>query len=143
MAATTTPVASVGTTLTVTPSGGTASVVGKLNSIGEITTDSEEIEVTTLDSTGGYREYVQGFRDSGTLDIGGYLTSGNAGQAQLSALYTSGAIAGFEVAFPDGTTCAFNGFVKSVSYGAAEVDGAVAFGAQIRISGAVTFTPAA
>ena len=54
-----------GTTLKFTPKGKTQVTVGMLRSVGEIASDSEEIDVTTLDSTGGYREYVQGLRDAG------------------------------------------------------------------------------
>jgi hypothetical protein len=35
--------------------------IGALTSIGEITPDSEELDATTLDSVGGYREFLQGF----------------------------------------------------------------------------------
>ena len=48
-----------------------------------------------------------------------------------------------EVAFPDGSTVGFSGFVKSHTIGSAEVDGAIGFGATIRISGPVVVTEAA
>ena len=103
-----------GTTLKFTPKGKTQVTVGMLRSVGEIAPDSEEIDVTTLDSTGGYREYVQGLRDAGAVEVG----------------------------FPDGSKATFNAFVKGYTLGAAEVDGAVGFGAVLRITGGVTIAEA-
>lgn len=42
------------------------------------------------------------------------------------------------IAFADGTEVSFSAFVKSHVIGAAEVDGAVGFGATLRITGGVT-----
>lgn len=133
---------SQGTTLKFTPSGGSQLTVGKLTSVGEIAPEAEEVDVTTLESTGGYREYMQGFRDSGEVELSGYHDADDAGQTGLRTAFNSGASGAFEVSFPDGTRVSFSGFVKSHSIGSAEVDGAIGFGAVIRISGAVTVTEA-
>ena len=134
---------SQGTTLKFTPEGGEALTVGRLTSVGEIQPDSEEVDVTTLESTGGYREYMQGFRDSGELEISGFHDAEDAGQKGLRSAFATGATGAFEVKFPDGTSVQFSGFVKSHTIGSAEVDGAIGFGAVIRISGPVTVTEAA
>lgn len=129
-----------GTTLKFTPAGGTQVVVGKLTSVGEIAPEAEEVDITTLESTGGYREYMQGFRDSGELEITGFHDADDAGQTALRTAFASGASGAFEVKFPDDTAVTFSGFIKSHTIGSAEVDGAIGFGAAIRISGAVTVT---
>ena len=129
-----------GTTLKFTPAGGTQVVVGKLTSVGEIAPEPEEVDITTLESTGGYREYMQGFRDSGELEITGFHDADDAGQTALRTAFASGASGSFEVKFPDDTAVTFSGFIKSHTIGSAEVDGAIGFGAVIRISGAVTVT---
>lgn len=129
-----------GTTLKYTPADGTQLTVGKLTSVGEIAPEAEEVDVTTLESTGGYREYIQGFRDSGEVEIEGFHDAGDAGQKAMRAAFASGESGAFEVAFPDGTSVKFNGFVKSHTIGSAEVDGAIGFGAAIRVSGPVTVT---
>lgn len=134
---------SQGTTLKFTPAGGSQITVGKLTSVGEIAPEAEELDVTTLESTGGYREYMQGFRDSGEVELSGYHDANDAGQKGLRTAFDTGAQGAFEVSFPDGTKVSFSGFVKSHSIGSAEVDGAIGFGAVIRISGAVTVTEAA
>lgn len=133
---------SQGTTLKYTPAGGEQLTVGRLSSVGEIAPDSEEVDVTTLESEGGYREYMQGFRDPGEVELEGYHDAGDAGQKALRAAYDSGANGAFEVAFPDGSKVCFSAFVKSHTIGAAEVDGAVGFGAVLRISGPVVVTEA-
>ena len=112
-------------------------VVGKLTGVGEIAPESEELDVTTLDSAGGYREFIQGYRDSGTVELTGFHEKGNAGQAALRAAYDSGAVGSVEVSFPDGTEVSFRAFVKGYTLGAAEVDGAVGFTAVLRLSGGV------
>ena len=134
---------SQGTTLKFTPEGGTEVTVGKLTSVGEIQPEAEEIDITTLDSEGGYREFMQGFRDSGEVELSGYHDGGDAGQKALRSAFDSGKAGAFEVDFPDGAKVAFGGFVKSHSIGSAEVDGAIGFGATVRISGAVTVSEAA
>ena len=113
-------------------------VVGRLTSVGEISPDSEELDVTTLDSEGGYREFLQGYRDSGTVELTGFHEKGDAGQAALRAAYDGGAAGSVQVDFPDGTVGSFRAFVKGYTLGAAEVDGAVGFGAVLRVTGAVT-----
>ena len=132
----------LGTSLSFKPVGGTETVVGRLTSIGEVSPDSEELDVTTLDSTGGYREYMQGFKDPGELEVSGYHDGSDAGQTALRTAYAAGTSGEVKITFPDGTVVSFSGFVKAHTIGAAEVDGAVGFGATFRISGAVSVTAA-
>lgn len=113
-------------------------VVGRLSSVGEIAPSAEEIDVTALDSAGGYREFLQGYRDSGEVELTGFHEKSDAGQAALRAAFNSGEAGSAVVEFPDGTVVSFRAFVKSCTLGAAEVDGAVGFGAVLRITGAVS-----
>ena len=91
---------SQGTTLKFTPEGGTQVTVGKLTSVGEIQPEAEEIDITTLDSEGGYREFMQGFRDSGEVEVEGFHEKGDAGQTALRAAYASGTAGAVEVDSP-------------------------------------------
>ena len=115
-----------------------AQAIGGLTSIGEITPDSEELDATTLDSGGGYREFLQGFKDSGELSLSGFLVKADVGQVELRTGYGDGGILETVITFPDDTTATFQAYVKSYTIGAADVDGIVGFGATLRISGAVT-----
>ena len=123
----------LGTTITFN-----AKNIGGLTSIGEVTPDSEELDATTLNSTGGYREYLQGFKDSGECSLTGYLVPGDPGQVALRAGYASGDVDAVLITYPDNTTVGFNAYVKSYTMGAADVDGIVGFAASLRISGGVT-----
>jgi predicted secreted protein len=112
-------------------------VIGSLTSVGEISPDSEELDATCLDSSGGYREFLQGFKDSGELTLTGYLDPAKTGQAQMMTLYGTGVLGYFWVTFPDQATVAFSAYVKSFTVGAADVDGIVGFGTTLRVSGLV------
>lgn len=127
----------VGTVMKFAPKGGEMVVVGRLSSVGEIAPEAEALDVTTLDSADGYREYIQGFKDSGELEVSGFHEKGDAGQAALRAAFETGEIGQVEISFADGTVVTFAAFVKGHTVGAAEVDGAVGFGAVLRISGRV------
>ncbi len=130
-----------GTTFSFTPAGGVKTAVGRLSAVGELAADSEVVDVTTLDSAGGWRESMQGFRDAGELELTGYHNKTDAGQTLLRTAYLSGQIGECEIGFSDGCKVTFNAFVKSYALGSAEVDGAIGFGATLRVSGAVTVTP--
>jgi predicted secreted protein len=128
----------LGTTFKFTPSGGSEITVGKLTSIGEVSPDSSEIDVTTLDSANGYREFIQGLKDSGEIALAGFHDSADTGQTGMRTAFGTGAVGAAVITFPDNTTVSFNAFVKGHTIGAAEVDGAVGFGATLRITGAIT-----
>lgn len=115
-----------------------ATPVGALKSVGEVTPESEELDSTTLDSPGGYREFAQGFKDSGECPLTGLLDKSDAGQVALRAGYASGAVTACVITYPDSTTVSFSAYVKSYTMGSADVDGMVGFAATLRISGAVT-----
>ena len=117
--------------------GGTA--IASLTSIGEVTPASEELDATTLIAN-GYREYIQGFKDSGEIALSGYLNKGDAGQKALRDNFATGTLTAVLITFPDASTVGCQAFVKAYSVGAAEVDGMVGFGATLRVSGAVTVT---
>jgi predicted secreted protein len=110
-------------------------IIGALTSIGEIAPTSDEVDSTTLDSPNGYREFLQGMKDSGELPLSGYHDAENEGQNTMRTLFASGASGYFWVTFPDQTTVAFTAYVKGYSDGAADVDGIVGFGCTLRISG--------
>ena len=102
-------------------------VIGRLRSISEIKADSDAVDVTTLDATGGFKTYVQGMKDMGEVTLQGFHEADQAGQTLMRTLYQSGAIVPFTVTFPDNTAVTFSAFVKSHALGAASVDGAVGF----------------
>ena len=116
---------------------GTPTVIGSLTSIGEISPTADELDTTCLDSTGGYREFLAGFKDSGELALTGYHDGSDTGQALCRTLFGTGATGYFWVKFSDGSEVIFTGFLKGYTAGSADVDGVVGFGATIRVTGVV------
>ncbi|MCL2225646.1 MAG: phage tail tube protein [Defluviitaleaceae bacterium] len=119
--------------------------VGGLTNIPSPEVSAEEIDVTTLDSDGGFREHIQGFKDGGEISLEGFLATENpgtldAGQQQMYDLLDSGDESAFAIVFPDaiGFSWNFRGFVNGFSTNA-EVDGALGFSTSIRVTGKPTF----
>ncbi|MCL2171499.1 MAG: hypothetical protein FWB71_05040 [Defluviitaleaceae bacterium] len=98
----------------------------------------EELEDTTLDSDGGYRTYVPGFKDPGSAPLEGfYYAEPESGQRNLYDLYESGEAIDFATIFPDHlqTVWKYSGFISAFKIGGMEVDGLIPFTATVRISG--------
>ena len=113
--------------------------VGTLSSISEINCDSELIDVTTLSSKDGCKEFIQGAKDAGEIKLGGFHVREEAGQMALREAYNAGEPGTAVITFPDGMTVAFPALVKSHALGAAQVDGAIAFSCVLRAVGQVVF----
>lgn len=116
--------------------------VGGLTSIGGLELSADTIDVTTLDSAGGYREFIAGFKDAGEVSVEGYLdaTTGQ-GQKEMYDLFESGIVEDFAIVFPIATKTSweFQGIVTGFSTGA-DLEDPLAFSATIKVSGAPTLT---
>lgn len=132
---------SLGTTLTKTMSGSEIAdlLIADLTSIGEVGVESSEVDVTTLDSTGGYKEYIAGFKDAGEVSLEGIIKSEDAMEAML-ALAESQDLEEWTIETTSGSTWVFDGFVKSFKEGESTVEGVRTFTGSIRVSGAPTYT---
>lgn len=132
---------SIGTTLVKTKSGteGEDLTVADLTNIGRVGIESDEIDVTTLDSTGGYKEFIAGFKDAGEVSLAGIIKSETA-MVSMLALADSQSVEEWTVTSPDGSTWVFDGFVKMFEESEATVDGVREFSGSIRISGKPVYT---
>jgi predicted secreted protein len=65
-----------------------STAVGGLTSIGLPDQSKEEVEITSHDSA-GWREFLPGLRDGGTVTLAGRLIPGDAGQNALDTNYNS------------------------------------------------------
>jgi len=132
---------SLGTTLTFDPSGSDELVVADLTRIGEIGVESDEIDVTTLDSDSGYKEFIASFKDAGEVALEGIIKSEDAMEDMLDIAEDQG-VESWLIETSSGSKWEFDGFLKSFREGEATVDGVRTFTGSIRISGAPTYTPA-
>lgn len=134
-------VRALGTTLEIGT--GTPIAVGGLTEITGLSLSADTIDVTTLDSDGGYREFIGGFKDAGEVSLSGYFygkTTGN-GQAELYAAFESGAVTDFAIKFPAALNSKweFEGVVTAFETGAGLED-PVSFSCTIKVSGAPVLT---
>lgn len=123
---------SFGTSVTI---GGTA--IGGLETINRTGADRNFVDVTTHDSVGGYREYVPGLKEGGTLELTGKFNIADAGQVALRA--GGDAVQVVVITLPDGTTIGFSGYIQPPNEDV-PLDDAVTFTASIKITGAITYT---
>lgn len=101
--------------------------VGTLSSISEIACESEMIDVTTLDSPDGCRQFMQGVKSAGDIKLSGFHVKNEEGQTALRTAFDSGNAGVCCITFPDGVTATFSALVKAHALGAAQVDGAIQF----------------
>lgn len=110
--------------------------IAEITSLECPTLEAEPIEVTSLDSAGGYREYINGFKDSGEVKIEGNFYPGDAGQAALKTAFENRTLSEFLITFPTAmaATWDFDGTVIEYSV-SAEADEAISFECKIKVSG--------
>lgn len=116
--------------------------VAELTSITGLELSAETIDSTTLDSSGGYRTHVAGFKDAGEVSMEGYLNAAvGKGQSELKTLFDSGAEDEFKIVFPvaSKTTWAFDGIVTGFST-SVDLEGLITFSATIKVTGEPTLT---
>lgn len=68
------------------------------------------IEVTNLNSVGGWREFISGFRDGGNVVLSMNYT--RAGLDSFLADFESDEVGNYEIILPDNTSLEFEGFVQ-------------------------------
>jgi predicted secreted protein len=85
--------------------------LAEINSITGPGMTRDFIDVTSLDSTGGYREFIAGFRDGGTVVLNMNFTIDT--WALMKDDFEDDAAVPYSIELPDsdGTTISFNGLV--------------------------------
>lgn len=125
---------SFGATLTVA-----TNAIGGLTDANISGTDVSMIDITDHGSTSGYKEYVGGLKDGGTLEFSGNFKIADTGQVYLRA--NPGATAAFVLTFSDGSTATGSGVVGPFSP-TNPLDGKVGFTCSLKISGPVVYAAA-
>lgn len=122
---------------------GTFTEIAQVTSIGSVAITGDEVEVTTLDNTSGFREYLQTFKDAGELPLtlvwDPALPTHGETATGLWGLMISGEVKQFQIEFPTTPpyTATFDGFVKSFPTPAMTPDDALTADVTIRVSGTV------
>lgn len=117
--------------------------ISGLTSIGGIEITADTIDVTTLESDGGYREFIGAFKDAGEVPIEGFFNPDTAsGQVALQDSLDSGLAEDYKIDFPTTPKAewGFKGVVTGFKVGDVDVDGTINFGATIKISGKPVLT---
>jgi hypothetical protein len=120
---------------------GTFTEIAEVKTIPGPNETSEDIDVTHLRSTGGYREFIPSFKDSGELACTTNFLPDNPTHQVLRDLYAARTVVPWRITYPTGATDEFDGYVKSVGR-TAQVGNALEASFTIRITGPVTLTPA-
>lgn len=115
-------------------------VIGHITSIGEQSSEAEEIDVTTLDSPNRAKEFIQGAKDAGSVEVA--INNMFDGQvAALRAVYQSGAVRTWEETYPDNVgKLTYTGYISALTFGEATPDGLISVTMTIRLSGEPTYT---
>lgn len=118
--------------------GATWSTIARLETIGEFSMgEVEDIEVTTHDSAGGFKEYIAGLADTGELEVSGTWIA-DATQRSLSGL--RGLVRDWRVTLPGGLGIwRSRGYVKSFAINPHR-EAPIEFSSTIKLTGAPTLT---
>lgn len=126
---------SMGTTLTLTGEGSEEDLVlANLTSIGELSSEAEEVDTTTLDSPGGNMEFVQGSKDNGSVEV--EANNVYDGQAEIiDSLFASGDTRSWTVTYNSGATLTFDAYLSGRAFGEATTDGLDKVNFTLRVTG--------
>ena len=118
--------------------------VGGLTSIGGVEVSSETTDVTALDNTTGYKEFLGGFKDGGEVPLEGFLDGADEGQDAMYAAMEDQEAHQFSIVFPEaiGKTWKFSGVVTKFATSAALSDG-VKYSSSIKVTGKPTLAKTA
>lgn len=120
-------------------SSGTFTAIAEVNSITGPGMTREFIDVTSLDSTGGYREFKGGFRDGGTVTLSMNFTL--AGYNQMKDDFEDDDSHNYQIVLPDtgATTLEFAAFVTDLPLNIDPAD-KITCDVTLKVTGQVTLT---
>lgn len=118
--------------------------VGGLSSIGGVEISADSTDVTAMDNTTGYKEYLGGFKDGGEVPIEGFMDGEDKGQDAMYAALEDQKVHQCSIVFPEaiGKTWTFPGIVTKFAT-SAQVGDAVKFSASVKVAGKPTLAKSA
>lgn len=110
--------------------------IGELSEISGVQLSRETIDVTTLNSTDGFREFISGMADGGEVSFSGNYDPKDAGQAQVLNALTTGNAASWSIVFPTSLSAswAFDGILTGYNV-TAPVGDKLGFEGSIKVTG--------
>lgn len=118
--------------------------VAKLTSIGGISLEADDVDITTYGSPGGFKEFMRGLVDAGAVDFEGIFTN----DASQTALFTDLAAGpgtdktkNWKIVLP-GTpalaTWSLSGYLKSFKVDPSDPNDKISFSGSIKVTGKPT-----
>lgn len=107
--------------------------------------DSEEVDFTTLSSTGGFREFRQGFKDGGTIGVEFHFSPDEASHVEVADLWLSGDLFDWRINYVGAGWNWYEvgrGFVKNPGDRTIDVSNPVSGNATVRVTGGSSFVAA-
>lgn len=117
----------------------TFSAIAEINSIQGPNKSRATIDVTSLDSVGGYREFIASFRDGGEVQLEMNFT--RDGYIDMNADFEVETLVDYQIVLPDSgnTTLDFSGLVTNLGMGI-PLDDKITAPVTIKVSGQVALT---
>ena len=124
-----------GTTL----SGASTGEIAQITNLGGMNLEADDIDTSTMASTNAFKEHMAGMIEAGEITMQLFYEKANSNTI-IGAV--GGTAETWTVTFPDSSTFACSGYIKSHGLEAPH-DGAITAPAAIKLTGEPTFSPAA
>lgn len=115
-------------------------VIGGLTDVSPGGGDVTFVDTTTHDSVGGWKTYVGGLKDGGTLELTGKYNISDTGQASLRTNF--GVLKPIIVTFSDSSTATFDGIIGAYNT-SSPLDDATEFTCSVKITADVAYAAGA
>jgi len=109
-------------------------LIGELNDVTPGGVDVSNIDTTAHDSTGGWKTFIGGLTDGGSLELSGNYVIANAGQVELRS--ERGNVAAIVVTFSDTSTSTFSAVVGGFSL-SNPLDDKIEFTCSLKVTGPI------
>ena len=120
--------------------GATPTNIANISSIQGPNPSAEQIDVTALDSSGGYREFLQSFKDGGEVQFSMFMDGTDAGLQYLWTTFNAGTTVDWTITLADGSTLEFDGYISAPPGVNASVGDALTCDCSIKVTGATSPT---
>ena len=138
-----------GSSLSISVDGGTTwTPIKQLKTVTYPNSKADFDDITNIDSTGQYREYVPTLLDAGTVDFTGVWAGDDPGQVSVTAAFDAQTLAMFKHQFAPragehaGFLRTFSGYLAQRPSIDAQFDKASTFNGSVKVTGPYTDTPA-